>query len=131
MKIGYIVAVLAIALLVGCAQTKPVSVETIPELPETIPEPPETIPEPPVKEKEVTEIRIVVRGFDPEEVTVKKGTTVKWLNVVTGAKMLTGDIGASGRIESGSSFEYTFEEAGEYKIFDLFGKRWGKVTVTE
>jgi len=134
MKIAvYLFAVLAIILLVGCAQTEP-TVTQEEELPEA--ETPTTIPQemPDVQETPkaaASEIEILVAGFDPEELTVKKGTTVKWINTAPATKVITVDGKSSGNLASGTTYEHTFDKAGTYKIFDLFGKKWGNVVVTE
>lgn len=130
MKIGCIVAILAIFLLVGCAQTTPPAIPstpatTVPAV--TIPAVTTTVEEKPA----ASEIGILVKGFDPEELTVKKGTTVKWINTAPANKIITVNGKSSGTLKSGDMYEYTFAEAGTYNIFDLFGKKTGKVIVTE
>ncbi len=126
MKISYIFAVLAIVILVGCAQETVAPVATPPPVAET---PPPIVEEAPPAEVPA-EIEILVKGFDPEEITVKKGTTVKWINTAPSVKMLTSAVN-SGRLESGDTFEFTFEEVGEFRVFDLFGKKWLTITVVE
>lgn len=128
MKLSYIFAVLAIVILVGCAQKTTAPVETPPP-PPVVEAPPAIEPEPP---KEIpAEIEILVRGFEPEEITVKKGATVRWINTAPGPKIITINGVSSPRLESGDTYEQTFEAAGEQKIFDLFGRKWGKVIVAE
>lgn len=128
MKVSYIMAVLAILLLIGCAQTTVTPTETAPP---TAPAEEPVVEEPAEVTPEVAEVEILVRGFDPEEVTVKKGTTVRWINTAAGTKIVTIEGKSSDRLESGDTYEKTFEEVGEYRVFDLFGKRWGKVIVVE
>lgn len=109
------------------------------EVPEELPEeevveevPEEVAVEVPeeVAEELLAEIKILVRSFDPEELIVAKGTTVKWTNNAPGARMVGGDVRGL-RLESGESFEYTFEEAGEYSIMEIISKARGTIIITD
>tara|TARA_Y100000310_G_scaffold276540_1_gene293745 strand:+ start:1236 stop:1808 length:573 start_codon:yes stop_codon:yes gene_type:complete len=70
-------------------------------------------------------IQFVDDGFDPTELTISAGDTVVWENARTGnylQAMLLGtrtytDI-KSDLLEVGESYNYTFEEAGEYIFVD-------------
>ena len=131
MKIGYVVAILAIILLVGCAQTTPTPPVTPVETPPVEP----VVETPPVTTTTIAEtpkgeIEILVKGFDPTELTVKKGTTVKWVNTAPAVRILGGNV-RSPNLKSGDTFEYTFDKAGEYTIIEVLSKARGKVIVTE
>lgn len=54
-------------------------------------------------------------AFNPVELNIKKGTTVKWINNDGMAHTVTskGNFD-SGRLDSGESFEFTFEQTQEY-----------------
>jgi len=141
MKIGYVVALLMIAFIVGCAAPK-----TQPEAPAEEPtaeveEPPEptaaAIGEQPAEEiKEVAidaDIQILSKAFDPGELTVSAGSTVTWINMDKAAVHSLSIIGKGvicQRKQTGETCEYTFEEAGTYEIMDLVNKFRGKVIVT-
>src|SRR3989338_617719 len=119
MKISYLVAILAIILLVGCAQEKAAvtPAETEPE-PPVVETPTTTVP---VEEKPVetpkSEIEVLVKGFEPAELTIKKGTTVKWVNTAPTVRILGGAV-RSPSLKSGDTFEYTFDKAGEYTVIE-------------
>lgn len=131
MKISYIFVALAILLVVGCAQTTPPETPPVTETPPVEEAPVEEMP--PVEEAPeptAAEIEILVRVYDPEELTVTKGTTVKWINTAPGVRILGGAV-KSPKLESGDTFEYTFNEVGEYTIIGVISKARGKVIVVE
>ena len=63
-------------------------------------------------------------GFDPQVVMVVVGTTIKWINNDTEKHSVTSNPDNPGRpfdseyIEPGGSFEWTFNESGEFGYFD-------------
>ena len=66
---------------------------------------------------ETVEVDIPSISFDPEEVTVKAGSTVKWTNSDDLPHTVTKDGGPgadfdSGDLASGDEFEQTFDEPG-------------------
>lgn len=76
--------------------------------------------------------------FVPENIIIKKGETVKWINNDSVAHILASMplIGAGGifspTIESGKSWEYKFEKAGEYFYICFIHKGMiGKVNAEE
>ena len=82
-------------------------------------------------------------AYDPREVTVPVGTTVRWVNQDTVAHTVTsgvsdGTVGEadglfdSSFLEEGDTFTYTFDEAGEFP-YHYQPHPWmrGTVTVTE
>ena len=82
------------------------------------------------------------RAYDPNDLTVAVGTTVRWTNADAVAHTVTsgvsdGTLGEadgvfdSGFLEQGQTFSYTFTEAGEFDYF-CTPHPWmrGKVTVT-
>lgn len=131
MKLRQLLTILGIILLIGCTQ------EEVIKEPPIINEPQE--PEP-VIVKEPTEITIKLtqeRTFDPEELIIKKGSTVIWLNEGNYPQLLSfhreqpfQNYGM-GTIESGKSTSYVFNEPGIYYIRSKWsGKMRGIITVT-
>lgn len=65
---------------------------------------------------EVVEVRIVEYKFVPETLTVKPGTTVKWVNQEkrTSHSIIFEDLPESERLFPGESWQRTFEQSGAY-----------------
>jgi plastocyanin len=68
---------------------------------------------------------IKARAFDPSTITIKKGTTVTWINedsmlhhVVHLPEVTNAELFDSGPLSSGQSFSYTFMEKGRYNYGD-------------
>lgn len=78
----------------------------------------------------LTEINILDKEFEPKELNITQGTTVKWINAAQTIHVLAGDV-KSPRLEEGDSFDYTFEEVGEYSVIDVVSKARIKIIVTE
>jgi len=53
-------------------------------------------------------------AFKPDELTIKKGETVTWINQDTVRHTATGDSFDSKLLEKGQSFSHTFNETGTY-----------------
>ncbi len=85
------------------------------------------------------QVDAVDSAFDSKEVEVSVGTTVVWTNTGSIAHTVTADDGSfdSGNMDSGDTFEYTFEEAGTYPYYCKYhGDKGGVgmagvITVTE
>ena len=76
--------------------------------------------------------------FTPDNIIIKKGSTVRWVNNDNVAHLLASVpvIGSGGifspTIEPGASWEYTFNRPGEYYYICFIHKvMYGKVTVVE
>ena len=129
MKITYVVALLMIVLLVGCAAP--------PEVPDE-PAPPEVpaVPEVPEEEVEVEvevvtgDITVTNAGFDPAELEVPVGSVLTIL-AVEGRHQLTVDGKTVPAVEEGTGYDVTLDEAGEVRIFDILTKKTAIITVTE
>jgi len=140
MRLGYIVALLMIVLMVGCATTQPAAPPaapaTPPAAPATPPAAPETPPAAPAEDAEPVvdaDIQILNRAFDPDELTVSSGSTVTWINMDESAVHSLSIVGQGvicSRKQSGETCEYTFGEAGTYEIMDLINKFRGTIIVT-
>ncbi len=72
----------------------------------------------------VVTVAIVDNDFEPEELTVEVGTTVRWVNegmmmhtVTSGPDATEDGLFDSGDMRNGDTFEYTFDEAGEFPYF--------------
>ena len=138
MKLKHIIALLVIVLLVGCAKKAPEPVEVEPE-PVVVEPEPEPEPELTPDQKELqdqkeaaaaeeVDVLITLDGFQPGEVTMKVGDTVKWKNKVETIggipkRIVLADKGhkiqSNIRLAYDDVYEYTFTEAGEYEIFDV------------
>ena len=79
-------------------------------------------------------------GFDPAEISIKRGDTLIWLNEDTknmvlnikkGTKPAWAKVVASDLIKKGESYERTFDEAGDYEYWTIAYGVIGKITVTE
>src|SRR3989339_1946390 len=89
MKAIYVIAVLVVALIVGCATqtTQPTApADETPTAPQASNEPQEVVANDEVADTEEAEpvaggdIKILNKAFDPEELTVSAGSTVTWIN---------------------------------------------------
>ena len=87
----------------------------------------------------VQTVNMVDTAFEPQELTVSVGTTVRWVNDSDLPHTTTADDGTwdSGNMDAGATFEFTFEEPGEYPYYCEFhggpgGEGMsGTITVTE
>ncbi len=74
-------------------------------------------------------------SFDPNNLTVKTGTTVTWTNMDSVNHTVTSDTGLfdSGELGKGSTFSYTFDKAGVYTYYCIphHSKMQGTITVTD
>ncbi len=81
------------------------------------------------------EVAIVDFSFDPEEVSVSVGDTVTWTNQDTAEHNVIAEEGAPGEssdVPQGETYEFTFEEAGDFAyICNLHPNMEGTVTVEE
>lgn len=73
--------------------------------------------------------------FDSAELTVEPGTTVQWVNEGEAPHDATSTDGgplASGTLQTGETFSFTFEEAGTYEYFcSIHPDMTASVTVSE
>lgn len=95
----------------------------------------------PYKEQEsmYAEVEIYDSGFRPEEITISKGGTVRWVNRGSDDHTVQSDMFPqesgkdkkySGRLAPGESWEKTFNVEGFYNYFDLYDDELkGKVIV--
>jgi plastocyanin len=58
-------------------------------------------------------------SFDPQELTVKAGTTVVWTNTASNAHTVTADDGSfdSGNMNANDTFQFTFTTPGTYPYY--------------
>ena len=135
MNIKYLLALFAaLFLIVGCGQTA----EEVPSTPDTsadeasttTTEAADAVDEAPVEAAAPATGDVVLQGkagFDPSEYTIAVGGTVTFLIQSDSGHTLSiiGDSQArSARLSDGETWEWTFEEAGSYDIFDsTFKKR--------
>lgn len=80
----------------------------------------------------LAEVSITDFTFTPANLTVGKGTTVVWTNMDPVDHTVTSDTFSSNALESGDSFDYTFNETGEYSYSCSFHPQMtGKIIVTD
>jgi plastocyanin len=79
-------------------------------------------------------VLIQLASFQPDSLTVPAGTTVTWINrdIVRHTVTSTEGLFDSGRLESGESFSYTFDEPGTFDYYcTIHPIMQGTVIVTE
>jgi plastocyanin len=80
------------------------------------------------------EITITNFAFNPQSLTVKAGTTVKWTNQDSAPHTITSDAGDwdSGSLGKGQSFSHTFAQAGTFTYHcTIHPSMKGTIVVTE
>jgi plastocyanin len=89
----------------------------------------------PVSTSGTAEVDIVNFSFNEAETTVKVGDTVSWTNSENGIQHTTTaneGLWASGALDSGGVFEFTFTEPGTYTYFcSIHPSMTGTITVGE
>lgn len=88
------------------------------------------------QDKKVDKIDIVMEDvqFKPEEVTIKKGQTIRWTNKDNRDHIIVARDQSfkSGNLRPKETFEHKFTEAGEFEYSCAYRPRMtGKVIVTE
>jgi len=128
-KLRYVVALLMVFSLIGCAQPEAPEAPDEPAAPDA-PDAPEPIDEEPAEVEAPVEGDLVVTsaGFDPAELTVEVGTTLTILSAEGRHKFtIAGTV--SPIVEEGSAYDVTFDTVGEVKVFDILSKKTAIVTV--
>ncbi len=77
--------------------------------------------------------RIEIRGFafNPQTITITKGTTVTWINEDSATHTVTGNAFITEILNQGQTFSYTFDEAGTFDYWcKIHPSMRGKVVVT-
>jgi len=139
----YLIGLFLVLLLVGCQQQPATTVPatTVPattepalepeaaaETQEAVPPEEETIPATgSVVAAEGADVSILGKGgFDPEEITVKKGAVVTFMNndpkkkdIVLTFKAGPGKFITSDKIKAGERYEQEFAEAGTYEYWSM------------
>ena len=131
----YLIGLFLVLLLVGCQQQAATTGQEVVDEPQTTPA--ETLeeetqpaePEPAPAQEEAAEgadVSILGKGgFDPEEITVKNGAIVTFMNNDPKKKgiVLTFKVGNkfinSDKINAGERYEQEFAEAGTYEYWSL------------
>ena len=130
MKIYYISAVLVLLVFLSAAACQKETPATKPttQTPTAVPQ--EPIPKAPPAGADV---KIGRSYFNPITAEIKRGATVTWKNTDTRKHKLqiVGTTIVSPTLEPGDSWEQEFDEAGEYRIYDIFSKFEGYVEVRE
>lgn len=65
---------------------------------------------------QVAENTIIIKdfSFNPKVMTIKKGTTLTWINKDSPTHTVEGDAFKSGDLKTGDTFEFTFDETGTF-----------------
>lgn len=138
----YLIGIILMLLVFGCSEQQPVEnneevisepEEDVPPLQVEAPPIPTEVDTPPVPD--VTEeipvgdtVRILGKeGIDPEELSVKAGTKVEFVNedpdkkviVLVFQKLGTRNFVNSDHMEPSQTYEHTFEEPGVYEYWSL------------
>lgn len=79
------------------------------------------------------QVSIVDNAFEPSEIEASTGTAVTWENTGDNPHTVTFDDGEdSGTLESGATYNRTFDEAGDFPyVCSIHPEMAGTVTVTE
>ncbi len=110
MKTKLIVILALVLTLAACApKSTPTPISTMPPV-----QPPEETA--PGASTETVEVKIQGFSFDPAELTIAAGTTVKWTNMDSAKHTITSDDGSwsSANLGQGGTFEFTFDQPGTY-----------------
>ena len=135
MKIRYLGILAVLVLLVGCAAKETPTTPAAPAAPEAPVAPAEETAAAAEAEEPAAaggDIQILKKAFEPAELTVSVGSTVKWVNMDETARHSLSIVGKGvicNRKAAGEACEYAFEEAGTYEILDLINKFTGTVIV--
>lgn len=81
---------------------------------------------------QVAENTIIIKdfSFSPKVMTIKKGTTVTWINNDSPTHNIKGDAFKSMDLKTGDTFEFTFNETGTFDyICGLHPKMTGTIIV--
>ncbi len=132
----YLIGLFLVLLLVGCQQ-QPATTGQVVEEPQSPPaetteeEPQLAEPEPVLEAQEEAaegaDVSILGKGgFDPEEITVKQGAVVTFMNndpkgkgIVLTFKIGPGKFITSDKMEAGERYEQEFAEAGTYEYWSI------------
>ena len=94
-KIGFILAVVALVIISGCAGPKQTTN---------------------IHQESTSNISVDIKGFSfvPAIITISNGTTVTWTNKDSTSHTVTGDNFDSGEISQSNTFSYTFKDIGTF-----------------
>ncbi len=77
-----------------------------------------------------TNIEIRNFAYSPQELTIKEGDTVTWINVDSVAHTVSGNLFESGNLDKGDSYSHTFGTAGTYDYICSYHPRMrGRIIV--
>jgi len=139
-NMGYIIAIMAIAVLLissGCVSNKsvttPTPAPTITTTPMTPTMPPTVAPTTAeaTKTPETVEVEIIGFAFVPATITISRGTTVQWTQKDSVTHTVTGTGFDSGGLSQGKTFSHTFNDAGTFDYgCSIHTSMTGKIIVT-
>ncbi len=87
-----------------------------------------------IAEEDIVDIDVSIFGFEPAQLEVEIGTTVRWTNTSSTDQTIIGD-GTDGTsftsptLESGEDYTYTFETDAEYEYYSTYNPAF-KGTIT-
>ena len=131
MKASYLLILLAVLLLIGCAAEQPAGPGAPTGGPGAAPaEEAEEAAKPEAAGE--ASVDILADAFEPDEITVRVGATVTWTNTDTKTHIVAGPRRLfSENVKAGDSFSFTFEEAGEYQITDVLAPVFSGTVIVE
>ena len=105
-----------LAAISGCAPTAPVAPTVSPASATVAPTPPQTATLPPRPQANAVFIDAAEQYFNPEQVTIKVGTTVVWKDVQGTHDMVADDRSfASAVLFEGGTYSHLFDTPGHYR----------------
>lgn len=110
-KYVILLLIITITIMSGCTGTKTTSIPT--EIPTIVPS--ET-PIATTNSTLTTKVEIKDFSFNPTTVTIKKGTTIMWINEDSAQHTATSNTGVFdlGQIKQGQTFSYVFTKTGSF-----------------
>jgi len=114
-KMKYIVFALTVLVTLLLAACGPSATPPATTAPATQPPAVATQPQGAVSENTV-EVKITGFSFDPATITIKVGSTIKWINMDSAAHTVVSDDNSwtSARLKQGDTYTHTFDQAGTY-----------------
>ena len=108
----FALTVLVTLLLAACGPSATPPATTAPAT-----QPPAVATQPPgAVSGNMVEVKIAGFSFDPATITIKVGSTIKWINMDSDAHTVVADDNSwtSARLKQGDTYTHTFDQAGTY-----------------
>lgn len=108
-----ILVALAVISLAACSQTTPQPASNMPMQPAASPAQ-QPAAQPTVATSTMVSVSIKNFAFNPQTLTIDRGTTVKWTNNDDVAHKIKSDTFNSDYLNNGNTYEFTFTKSGTY-----------------